>query len=162
MTAKRYLFLVIVLLSSGCATYKFQHGKPPYDKGYVASREGYAILEYTVGKDNTVPDIGLAKERFKRRKGTVEDYYKKMGRIENRFKEQVWNRIVMFAKFMGSVLSMPGRIISAYKYENNPEYRAKIQKLEAENYALEEAHINKLKEELDTYIQEDLSKEKAE
>lgn len=156
------LLFITILFTSGCATYKFQHGKAPYDKGYVVSREDYTILEYTIGKDNTVPDIKLAKERFKRRKGIVEDYYKKMGRIENHFKQEVWNRIVMFLQLMGSVLAMPGRIISEYKYGHNPEYREKIQKLEAEDYAREEARIKKLKEGLYTYIQRDLSKEKPE
>ncbi len=159
---KRRLLFIIVLLTSGCATYKFQHGKAPYDKGYVVSREDFTILEYTIGKDKAVPDIKLAKERFRRRKGIVEDYYKKMGRIENRFKEETYDRITVSLKLVGSVFAMPGRIISAYKYENNPEYKEKIQKLEAENYAREEARINKLKEKLHTYIQQDLSKEKAE
>lgn len=158
---KKCLLFIIILLTSGCAAYKFQHGNVPYDKGYVVSREGFAILEYTIGKDNTVPDIDLAKERFKRRKAVVEDYYKKMGRIENRFKEEVWDRIVMFPKLIGSVFSMPGRIISAHKYENNAEYREKIQKLEAQKDVLEEAQIKKLKEGLYTYIQEDISREKV-
>ena len=147
---------------SGCATYKFQRGSPPYDKGYVVSREDYTILEYTIGKDNTVPDLKLALVRFKKRKGTVEDYYKKMGSIENRFKENVWDYMVMFPKLIGSVFTMPGRVISAYKYENNPKYREKIDKLEAQNLAQEEARIKKLKEELYTYIQQDLSKEELE
>jgi len=158
---KKCLLFIIILLTSGCATYKFQHGNLPYDKGYVVSRENYAILEYTIGRDNTVPCINLAKERFKRRKAVIEDYYKKMGRIENRFKEQVWDRIVMFPKLIGSVFSMPGRIISGHKYENNAEYREKIQKLEAERDAQEEARIKKLKEGLYIYIQEDLSREKV-
>lgn len=159
---KKYLLFTIILLTCGCATYTFHPGKVPYDKGYVVSREGNAILEYTVGKDNTVPGIELAKERFRRRKGMVEDYYKKMGRIDNHFKEEVWDRIRMFVRLIGSVLTMPGRIISEHKYENNPEYREKIQKLEAQAYAREEARINKLKEGLHTYIQQDLSKERPE
>lgn len=157
---RRYLlFFIIILLTSGCATYKFQRGKAPYNKGYVVLRDNCTILEYTVGKDNTVPALELAKERFKRRKRIVEHYYRKMGSIENRFKEETWDRIVMSLKLIGSVFTIPGRIISAYKYKNNPEYREKIEKIEAERNAQEEARIKKLKEELYTYIQQDISKE---
>jgi len=89
---------------AGCAPYKLQRGAPPYDKGYAAARDGKVIPEYTVGKDNTLPaDIKLAQARFRRRKARVEDYYKKMGGIENRFKENVPNRLGFMAKMAGAV-----------------------------------------------------------
>ena len=62
------LVLLVVFLSGGCATYKFQRGKTPYDKGYVVSRDDKIIPEYTIGENNSVPNLELARERFKKRK----------------------------------------------------------------------------------------------
>ena len=76
---KVILLVLLVVFLSGCATYKFQRGKEPYHKGYVVSRDDYIIPEYTTGKDNSVPNLEIAKKRFKKRKATVEYYYKKMG-----------------------------------------------------------------------------------
>lgn len=153
------ILLFLCLFLSGCATYKFQKGSPPYDKGYVVSRDGQRLLEYTAGKDNSVPDMDLAKERFKRRKDTVEDYYKKMGYIENRFKQAFLDPPVMLVKFMGGFLRLPFIAVSDYKYEHNPQHREKIQKLEAEKDAACQTRIKGLKEELNAYIQKDLTKE---
>src|SRR3989338_5439898 len=157
---KTTLLILSALFLSGCATYKFQKGQAPYDKGYVASREGYAILEYTIGKDNTVPPaVGLAKERFKRRRRVVEHYYKKMGNIENRFKEAVVDYPVMFFKLALGAFKMPGIAIKDFRYERNPRYRERVDKLEEEKEAQEQARIKKLKDALDNYIQKDLGKE---
>ena len=153
--------MILVLCFSGCATYKFSYGKPPYDKGYMVSRDNRAIAEYTIGKDNSVPaDIGLAKQRFKRRKGIVEYYYKYMGDIQNNFTKFVWGPI---AQFMGGaiigVFKLPFVIISDYRYDNNPKYREKITRLDEEEEAREKARIEKLKDKLNVYIQQDLAKE---
>lgn len=159
---KNIIFLILLaLFLSGCASYKFQRGKEPYNKGYVASREGYTMVEYTLGKDNSVPNLELARDRFKRRKGVVEHYYKKMGYIENRFKTAVWDPPILFLKFIGGIFRLPSIAISDYKYEHNPQYRKKIKKMQEEQDAEEEARIKELKEELYFYIEEDLSKEKA-
>lgn len=152
------LFLLVLFLS-GCAIYKFQRGKEPYRRGYVVSRDDYTILEYTIGKDNSVPNIELAKERFKRRRKTVEHYYKKMGYIENHFKMAFWNPIVISLKVIGGIFRLPFIAISDYKYEHDPEYRDKIRRLEEEKDSLEEIRIKKLKDELNTYIQKDLASE---
>jgi len=162
LSAKIFFFLIFVfciLNLMGCATYKFQHGKVPYDKGYVVSRDDYIIPEYTVGKDNTVPKLQLARERFKKRKGIVEYYYKRMGYIENRFKMAFWDPIALFLKFIGGVFRLPAIAISDYKYEHNPQYRDKIIKMQQEQDAKEEARINKLKDELNSYIQKELTQE---
>jgi len=150
------------LLLSGCATYKYQTGKPPYDKGYVVSYNGKVIPEYTLGKDNTVPaDKGLAKKRFKRRHGKVEHYYKRMGYIESRAKETFLNPPIAFFKLIGGFFRLPFIAISDYKYDHNPAYREKIKRSEEQKDAWEEARINKLKSDLAFYIQEDLlTKEK--
>ena len=156
---KTILLVLLVVFLSGCATYKFQRGKEPYNKGYVVSRDDYIIPEYTIGKDNSVPSIELAKERFKKRRQTVEHYYEKMGYIENKLKTTFWEPTVLFLKFIGGVFRLPSIAISDYKYEHNPQYREKIIKMQQEQDALEEARIQNLKKELNSYIQKELAKE---
>ena len=153
------LFLLVTFLS-GCATYKFQPGKAPYDTGYVVSRDNYAILEYTVGSDNTVPEKPLAKERFKRRRAMVEYYYKKMGYIEGRVKETFLNPAVSFAKFTTGIFRLPAVAISDYRYEHDPKYKERVRELQTQQDAREDARINKLKEELRAYVLQDTSMEK--
>lgn len=157
---KMILLAFLVLFFSGCAAYRFQPGKPPYDKGYLASRDGYAILEYTVGKDNSVPeDLKLAKQRFKRRRHMVEHYYKKMGYIENRFREWFWDPPRYFVKLLTGVFRTPGLAISDYRYNHNPKYRARVIKREEEMDLKEETINRRLHETLANYIQKDLEKE---
>jgi len=145
---------------AGCATYKFAPGKDPYDKGYVASRDGYAIPEYTVGKDNGVPDnLALAKERFKRRRTMVEYYYKKMGYIENRFREQVWDRGALMLKFMAAPLRLPFVAVDNYRYEHNSDYRRRVQEKQDEGDLKEEVRVSKIKETLKQYILQDMAHE---
>ncbi|MEI6631354.1 MAG: PKD domain-containing protein [bacterium] len=152
---------LLAVFLSGCATYKFQHGQPPYDKGYIASRDSYVILEYTVGSDNSVPaELDLAKQRFWKRHKMVEHYYKKMERIENRFKMAAYDPAAMFVKLICGVLRLPFIAISDYKYDHNPVYREKIRKIEEEKDLREEARVAKLKERLDLYIQSVLTTEK--
>ncbi len=153
------LSTIYCLLSTGlwgCATYKFQKGQPPYDKGYVVLRDGKSVLEYTVGKDNSVPDLGLACQRFERRRPTVEYYYKKMGYIRSRFKETFVDPPVMLLKLVGGVFKLPFIAISDYRYNHNAEYREKIKQIEAEKDTQEEARIRQLQEELNSYIKKDI------
>lgn len=157
---KLSVLMIVLMFLSGCATYKFQKGRSPYDKGYVVSRDGRAIVEYTLGKDDTVPDgLNFAKQRFKRRKGVVEHYYKKMGYVENRFKESFWDPVVLFIKFVPSVFRLPFVAMSDYKYEHDPEYREKLKKLVEAQEIAERERISKLKADLNKYIQDDLAKE---
>lgn len=151
--------IMLALFTSGCATYKFQVGTAPYDKGYVVLRDNRVIPEYTIGKDNTAPSLELARSRFRRRRRMIEDFYKKMEVIENRFKENVADRTVFFLGFIKGVLSTPGRLISDYRYENNPEYRKKIDEIESQKETQEQARIQKLKAQLSLYIEQDLLKE---
>ena len=147
---------------AGCATYKFAPGKDPYDKGYVAWRDGYAIPEYTVGKESTVPDdLGLAKERFKRRRSMVEYYYKKMGYIENRFRENFWDRGVLMVKFMVAPLRLPFVAVDNYRYEHNSDYRRRVQARLDEEDLKEEVRISKIKESLKQYVLEDVAREEG-
>ena len=152
------LFLLVILLS-GCATYRFQKGQEPFNKGYVVSRDDYIMPEYTLGKDNTVPDnIKLAKDRFRKRKNIVEHYYKKMGYIENRFKMTFLDPCILFTKMIGGIFRFPFIAVSDYRYEHNPIYREKIKKKEQEQEVKEEARIQSLKNKLNIYIQNDLNR----
>ncbi len=157
-TTKILLFLLLFL--SGCATYKFQKGQPPHDKGYVVSRDSYTILEYTIGKENSPPDdLESAKERFKRRRTSVEYYYKKIGSVENRFKQIFLDYPVLFVKFMGGIFRLPFIAISDYKYEHDPQYREKVRMREEKEDLSERERIKSFKEELNKYIQNDLKRE---
>jgi len=153
--------LALAILLSGCATYKFQRGEKPYEKGYVVSRAGYIILEYTIGKDNNVAqDISTAKKRFYRRRSIVEYYYKRMGEIENRFKEAVVDPPLSVLKFIGGIFRLPWIAVSDYRYEHNSKYREMIKKREQQQDENEAARITKLKEYLNNYIQRDLALER--
>ena len=158
---RKLLFLLLpALILSGCATYKFQKSTSG-PQGYLACYDGTPIVEYTVGKEKSLPDLALAKERFKRRRATVEYYYKQMGRIETRLKEFLWDPPVMVAGALGGVLGWPFIAVSDYKYHHNPEYKARVDKLEEEKEALEAAHAANLRKKLNDYIAEDLSKESS-
>jgi len=153
------IILLAFVFLSGCATYKYHHGKTPYDKGYVVAREDYTILEYTLGKDNTVPNLDLAKERFKRRRDVVEDYYKRMGFIENRAKMTFWDPAAMFLKLVGGIFYLPFAAVSEFRYSHDAAYKAKIDKMDADREAAEATRIKALKEKLNVYVQQDLDKE---
>jgi hypothetical protein len=157
----RRVWFILELLLSGCATYKFQKGSVPYDKGYVASYDGKIIPEYTVGKDNSVPDLELAKERFKRRRSTVEYYCKKMGDIESRFKEILWDPPAMAIDFIGGVLRWPFIAVSDYKYNRDPKYREEADRLDEKKDEMEKARVNDLRSRLKVYIEEDLAREES-
>ncbi|MDP2927274.1 MAG: PKD domain-containing protein [Candidatus Omnitrophota bacterium] len=151
------LFLTFVL--SGCATYKFQKPATSSAGGYLACYNGKPISEYTVGKEKTLPDLTLAKERFKRRRSTVEYYYKQMDQIESRLKEFFWEPPVMIVGFLGGVLRWPFIAVADYKYNHNPKYKARVDRRDEEKETLETARIVRLKKELNAYIAKDLAKE---
>jgi len=151
------LFFVSVL--SGCATYKFQKSASSGSQGYLVSYDGKPVLEYTVGKEKSLPDLTLAKERFKRRRATVEYYCKKTGQIQSRLKDFFWDPPVMFVDFLWGVLRWPFIAVADYKYNRNPKYRARVDKLDEQGYALEKSRVDSLKEKLNAYIKEDLASE---
>lgn len=156
---KIFLLSLLTLFLSGCATYRFHKGEPPDDLGFVASRDKRVIVEYTVGKESSLPDLVTAKERFKRRHSNVEYYYKKMGYIQCRFRQFFWEAPYTFASFITGIFRLPFIASSDYKYEHNPKYREKVDKLEEEKEAREAARIKGLKEKLSLYIEKDLAKE---
>jgi hypothetical protein len=150
--------LLAVLFLSGCSTYKFQRGEQkPFDQGYVVYRDGYLIPEYSLGENSSLPeDINLAQERFKRRRKTVEYYYRKLGEIENGFERFFWNPCAMFIKTIFGQLKLPFVAISNYKYNHNPAYREQVIKKDEQQQAKERARINQIKDQLNTYVQKDL------
>jgi PKD domain len=150
---------MLAFILSGCTTYKFQKATSG-NQGYLACYDGYPIPEYTLGKEKSLPpDLTLAKERFKRRRSTVECYYKQMDQIESRLKAFLWEPPVMIAGFIGGVLRWPFIAVADYKYHHNLKYKAKIDKRDEEKEALETARVNNLRKELDAYIAADLTKE---
>ncbi|HNW39212.1 MAG TPA: PKD domain-containing protein [Candidatus Omnitrophota bacterium] len=152
------VLLILAFLLSGCATYKFQ--KPNSDsQGYLAYYDGYPLAEYTVGKDKSLPDLTLAKERFKRRKSKVEYYYKKMDQIESRLKAYLWEPPAMVAGFIGGLLRWPFIAVADYKYNHNSKYKAKVDKDEEEKETLSMERVANLRKELDAYIAKDLAEE---
>ena len=156
---KIWLLLFLTCILSGCATYKFQKPATSNSQGFVACYDGKPILEYTVGKEKTLPDLTLAKERFKRRRSTVEHYYKQMDQIESRLKAFLWEPPAMVVGFLGGVLRWPFIAVADYKYNHNPGYKARVDKLDEEKETLEAARVGNLRKELDAYIAEDLSQE---
>lgn len=153
------LFLAFIL--SGCATYKFQKPDSSPSSGYVVSYDDKPILEYTVGKEKSLPDLALAKERFKRRRSTVEYYYIKTGQIESRLREFFWDPPSMLVDLFWGVLRWPFIAVADYKYNHDPKYKERSDKLDEEAEALEKSRINSLQEKLAAYIVEDLSKESS-
>lgn len=152
--------LCLLLLLSGCATYTLQKGQPPYDKGFVYSRDGKVLPEYTLGDGKSLPEEeSLARQRFKRRRSIVEHYYKKMDVIENRFKQSVVDPPVMMLGFITGVFRLPFIAVSDRKYERDPAYRQKVQERQLLREAAEEARLKSWQAKLEAYVQEDLKKE---
>lgn len=160
---KILILLFVTFILSGCATYKFQKPNATGEgsQGYLASYNGDPILEYTVGKDKSLPDLTLAKERFKRRRAKVEYYYKKMDLIESRVKEVFWEPPAMMVDFLWGVLRWPVIAVKDYKYHRNLKYQERVDKLDEQKEELEKARIAGLREKLAVYITEDLAKEPA-
>lgn len=153
------IILLAALFLSGCVTYEFQKSASSGSQGYLVSYDGKPIVEYTIGKEKSLPDLTLAKERFKRRRQAVEYYYKKAGQIEPRFKEFFWDAPAMFVDFLGGILRWPFIAAADYKYNRNPKYKERMDQLDEQRDASEKARINNLKEKLNAYINEDLAKE---
>ncbi|PIP19684.1 MAG: hypothetical protein COT38_01890 [Candidatus Omnitrophica bacterium CG08_land_8_20_14_0_20_41_16] len=156
---KFYIILVLSILLSGCAAYKIQQGKSPHEGGFVVSRYNKVIPEYSIGVNNSFPGKEIAEKRFKRRRSKVEYYYKKIGFIDNRFKQTFVEPPLLFVQFVAGIFRMPFIAVSDYRYNHNPQYKEKMDKLEDEQYYAERARVKGLKDRLSEYIQEDLAKE---
>ncbi len=163
MSKAKSLFAIILaaLFLSGCVTYSFKKGESPYDKGFVVARYDRVFPEYTLGKDNSVPDEKTAKERFQRRREQVEAYYKKMGYMENRFKQMFVDPPIFILQTTIGVFRIPAIAIRDYKYNHDPAYREEVDKKEDAAYKAEKARLKAIKDELNSYIQKDLEKNES-
>ena len=151
-------FSAISVFLNGCAVHRFE--KSSKLGGYVVARFGYVIPEYTVDLENKAPqDFGAAKRRLERRNDTVETYYLRMGQIESYFRRYIWHFPSIMWRGFANTLTMPFHIVSEYRYDNNPAYRERIDKLDAQQKAREDARLDKLREELKDFIRRDLEKE---
>lgn len=153
------LIIPAILFLSGCATYSLKKGEAPYNNGFIVTRYDRLIPEYTTGKDNSVPDEQVARERFKRRRAQVESYYKKMGYIENRFKQNFVDPPLFMLKAVFGIFRLPSIAIADYNYNHDPKYKESVDKKEDEEYKAEKARLKSLKDQLNAYIQEDLKQE---
>lgn len=147
--------LFIFVFMPGCQTtgkaYNFvESGK---FGGYVINRKGVILPEYTIGVDGLAPaDLELAEKRFRRRKGTVDKYYKKMGVIID--------SNVEMAKTMGGMMAgpfaLPFKIVDHNRYINDPEYKKMVDEQEEQEEETERKEIESLKQELAEWVKEDL------
>jgi len=155
------MFMMLGIFLSGCATYKFEKASAPNGQGYIVSYDDKSIPEYTLGQKKSYPEMDLAKKRFSQRRAQVEYYYKQMGQIQSRIKEYLWEPPALLVSFVGGVLRWPFIAVADYKYNHNPGYRARVDKLEEQKEAKEKARKGALKAKLDAYIEEELSKESS-
>ena len=155
------IILVFMFLVTGCASYKYEVVADPY-KGYVVKRNDYIIPEYTTDTKNIAPeDLKIAEARFKRRRDAVTDYYEKMGRVESQFRNIVLDYPLCLVTMVSAVFRLPSIIVSDYRYEHNPKYRARIDKRDEEKDRKEEERIGSLQKSLNRFIENDLRKEPA-
>ncbi len=157
---KKIILLSLILGLSGCASYKFQKSQlPAGTTGYAVAREDKVIPEYTIGKDDSLPNLKLAEKRFRRRRGMVEYYYKNMDYIKNRFHEGVDTYGGLIWGMATVLFRTPFVAISDYRYTHNPRYREAVDKIFAKKDAAEAARIAKLKIALNDYMQKDFTLE---
>lgn len=153
------ILLIICLALGGCTVHRFQ--KSEKYGGQVVARFAYVIPEYTVDLENKAPqDLNLAKSRFIRRNDMVETYYIRMGQIENYSRRYITHFPRIMWSIFANFVKMPFHIVSEYRYDNNEQYRKKIDALDAEAKAKEDAKTGQIKEELKEFIRQDLEKEK--
>ena len=161
MRNKFCLFLITAIFLAGCATsgkaFTYVKSKK-YGNGYVINRKGVIIPEYTVGRDNQAPeDLELAQARFKKRKGAVDSFYKRMGVIVD--------SNVEMGKTMGSFVTAPFRapfkIADYNRYENDPDYRAEVDRAEELADQKEEERIAEVRKELAAWLAEQIKREEA-
>lgn len=150
-----------IFFLTGCASYKYELASDPY-KGYVVKRNDFLIPEYTTDTKNKAPqNLAVAQQRFKRRQSVVDDYYKKMGRIENQFKDLIFGYPLFLVTLVTAAFRLPFIAVSDYRYEHDPKYKAIIDKRDAELDKREEGIKDGLQKSLNKFIENDMTKETA-
>ena len=90
----------------------------------------------------------------------VETYYIRMGQIESYGRRYLTHFPRMMWSIFANTIKLPAHIISEYRYDNNEQYRKKIDALDALQKAKEDVKTNQIKEQLKEFIRQDLEKEK--
>ncbi len=156
---KKIVVIFLIFAVTGCASYKYELLSDQY-KGYVVKRNDYLIPEYTIDSKNTAPkDLSIAKQRFTRRQKIVDDYYKKMGRIENQFKALIVGYPLFLLTLATAAIRLPFIAVSDFRYDHNPKYKEIIDNRIALQEKKEDERIASLHKGLINFIEKDLSKE---
>lgn len=152
--------LIVCLVLTGCTVHRFQ--KSEKYGGQTVARFGYIIPEYTADLENKAPqNLALAKSRFIRRHDMVETYYIRMGQIESYGRRYLTHFPRMMWSIFANTIKLPAHIISEYRYDTNERYRNKIDALDAQAKAREDAKTSQIKEQLKEFIRQDLEKEQS-
>ncbi len=150
------LFSVCVLgafLSSCAAIYNIEPAGKKYNNGYVVKRNNVIIPEFTVDSKGRAPkDIQTADERFQRRKKAILHYYKRMGYFGSRVLENTR----LFLSSFSAPFRAPIEGMKYHKYENDPEYRAKIDAQDTLEEKKEQDRIESIQAQMQQYIEKDL------
>ena len=150
-------YMLFTVFLTGCATvYTIEPGGKKYNKGYVVKRNDVIIPEFTVDTQGRAPeDKQVAEGRFKRRRKKISYYYKKIGYFGTTAAAHTKH---FFSAFLAPFRA-PFEGVKYHKYENDPEYRAKIDAQDEEEERLEQERIEAIQEEMDAFIEEDLKLE---
>ncbi|MFQ5681303.1 MAG: hypothetical protein ACE5GG_04565 [Candidatus Omnitrophota bacterium] len=150
---------ICVLCFSGCAHYKYFSDAKGYGKGFVVSRNGTVIPEYTFGKEKDFPgDVELARARFRRRRRKVEYFYKKMDFLYHPFWTSLSYPYALVGMVFG-VMRFPFIIIADYRYEHDAVYRMKVDNLQAQRSRRENQRRLRWRRALGEFIKQDLERE---
>lgn len=160
LASKKICALILfIFFVSGCASYKYEKMADPY-QGYVVKRNDYLIPEYTIDTKSKAPeDLIVAKQRFKRRHNIVDDYYKKMGRIENQFKVLIVDYPLCMISLLTAVIQLPYMMVCDYKYEHNAKYKERVDSRYDELDRREARRKESLQLSLNIFIERDLRRE---
>jgi hypothetical protein len=154
--SRYYFIILIIFFTSGCSAYRYELSKKGYNGGYLIRRHGLVIPEYTVDAENNAPkDKTLATARFRRRKNSVNYYYKEMGRIY----DDTLSHLSDFGKAITGPFRLPGAAVENYRYEHNEVYKDRVDEKNRNEDELRLKIRGELKKELKDYIKRDVELE---
>ncbi|MBU2540379.1 MAG: hypothetical protein KJ593_00595 [Candidatus Omnitrophica bacterium] len=145
--------IAAVFLSGCAAIYKIERAGKKYNNGYVVKRNEVIIPEFTIDNQGKAPeDIKTAEQRLKRRKKKILHFYEEIGYFGSRVME---NTRLFLASF-SAPFRAPVEGAKYHKYENDPDYRAKIDAQDEEEERIEQERIESIQAQMQQYIEEDL------